>query len=77
MNLLQAPRSRRFRPLTAHRRHCRLDVHPHRLEHVSIEILETSAVHEAVILFRSGVGFTTGCDGLFHNPIDVLTALER
>jgi len=42
-----------------------------------VEVLEAAAVHEAVILFRSGVGLAAGGDGLLDNPIDAVAAVER
>src|SRR5438105_2249552 len=47
--LAQARRSGRFGAL-AHRGHRRLEVHPHRLEDMPVQIFEAAAVHEAVIL---------------------------
>src|SRR5262249_27833948 len=75
---MQAQRSSRVGLLAAaHRGHRRLEIHPHGLEHVSVEILETAAVHEAVILFRSGVGPAAGGDGLLDNPVDARPAVDR
>ena len=44
---------------------------------MAIGILEAAAVHEAVILFRSGVGLAAGGDGLLDNPIDAVATVER
>src|SRR5271167_1861315 len=44
---------------------------------MSVEILETAAVHEAVILFWSGVGLAAGEDRLVDNRIDAITAVDR
>src|SRR6516225_2290658 len=75
---MQALRSGRVGLLAAaHRGHRRLEVHPRRPEHMAVEILETAAVHEAVILFRSGVGLAAGGDGLLDNPVDARPTVDR
>ena len=50
---------RPFRCL-AHRGHRRLDIHPHRLEDMAVEVFEAAAVHEAVILLGPWVGLAAG-----------------
>ena len=44
---------------------------------MTVGILEAAAVHQAVILFRSGVGRAAGGDGILDNPIDAVAAVER
>ena len=44
---------------------------------MAVEILETAAVHEAVILFWSGIGLAAGGDRLIDNRIDAITAVDR
>src|SRR5436190_109112 len=45
-----------FGLLTAHCGKCGIEIHPHRLDDMTVEVLEAAAVHEAMVLRRAGVG---------------------
>src|SRR5437764_13500455 len=54
-----------------------IDVHPHRLQDMAVEVLETAAVHEAIVLRRTWIGFTARRACGIDDRVDLRAALAR
>src|SRR3546814_4847253 len=54
---------------------CRGDIHPHHFPDVAVGVLETAAIHEAMILLWAGISLAARGHRRFAHPVDVFAAI--
>src|SRR5438477_9278928 len=74
---LLVQRSGGFGLLTAHCGKCGIEIHPHRLDDMAVEVLEAAAVHEAMVLRGAGIGLAARGAGSLDDRIDLGAAVAR
>jgi hypothetical protein len=68
------PRSRRWRSRLVGDR---LEIHPIHAPEMAIEILETTAIHEVIIILRRRIDHAAGAPGLADDIVDLSAAIGR